>query len=202
MTTALEGGEWSAACPGRTLPPGKTQYPLYRRLGGPQGQSGQAENLVPTRIQSPTVQPVARSLYWLSYPAHTCKYSLIIYIQREATKPTTYLTQTTTFIQWPYIYKNLLHTSIHQYTIISVPKMVTGKNLRFCGPYLYGQLTNLQGLEEMGCLNSWHDAVWNHNKKYQALFTYLYWCKRPNRTHPHAGIQNQAKCNVIYNKKY
>ena len=47
MTAALEGGEWSAARPGRTLPPGKTRYPFYRRLGGPQGRSGRAENLVP-----------------------------------------------------------------------------------------------------------------------------------------------------------
>ena len=38
MTAALEGGEWSAACPGRTLPPGKTRYPFYRRLGGPLGR--------------------------------------------------------------------------------------------------------------------------------------------------------------------
>jgi hypothetical protein len=45
MTTALERGEWSASCPGRTLPPGKTRYTLYRRLGGPQGRSGRAENL-------------------------------------------------------------------------------------------------------------------------------------------------------------
>ena len=37
MTAALEGGEWSAARPGRTLPPGKTRYPFYRRLGGPNG---------------------------------------------------------------------------------------------------------------------------------------------------------------------
>ena len=37
MAVALEGGEWSAARPGRTLPPGKTRYPFYRRLGGPQG---------------------------------------------------------------------------------------------------------------------------------------------------------------------
>ena len=28
MTAALEGGEWSAARPGRTLPPGKTRYPF------------------------------------------------------------------------------------------------------------------------------------------------------------------------------
>jgi hypothetical protein len=58
MTAALEGGEWSAARPGRTLPPGKTRYPLYRRLGGPQGRSGRAENLVPIGIRSRIVQPV------------------------------------------------------------------------------------------------------------------------------------------------
>jgi len=28
MTAALEGGEWSAARPGRTLPSGKTRYPF------------------------------------------------------------------------------------------------------------------------------------------------------------------------------
>ena len=47
MTAALEGGEWSAERPGRTLPPGKTQYPFYRRLGGSQGRTGRAEILVP-----------------------------------------------------------------------------------------------------------------------------------------------------------
>jgi len=50
MTAALEGGEWSTARPGSTLSPGKTRYPFYRRLGGPQGWSGRAENLVPTGI--------------------------------------------------------------------------------------------------------------------------------------------------------
>jgi len=34
MAAALEGGEWSAAGPGLTLPPGKSRYPFYRRLGG------------------------------------------------------------------------------------------------------------------------------------------------------------------------
>ena len=70
MTAALEGGEWSAARPGRTLPPGKARYLLYKRLGGPQGRSGRAEYLVPTGIRSRTVQPVAQSLYRLSYRAH------------------------------------------------------------------------------------------------------------------------------------
>jgi len=59
-------GEWSAARPGPALPPVKTRYPFYRRLGGPQGRSGRAENLVPTGIQSRTVQPV-RSLQIQSY---------------------------------------------------------------------------------------------------------------------------------------
>jgi len=58
MAVALEGGEWSAARPGRTLPPGKTRYPFYRSLGGPQDRSGRAENLVPTGIRSRTVQPI------------------------------------------------------------------------------------------------------------------------------------------------
>ena len=53
MTAALEGGEWSAARPGRTLPLGKTRYPFYRRPGGPQGRSGRAENLVPPRDSIP-----------------------------------------------------------------------------------------------------------------------------------------------------
>ena len=58
MTAALEGGEWSAARPGRSLPPGKTRYPLYRRLGGPEGRSGRAENLAPPGFNSRAFQPV------------------------------------------------------------------------------------------------------------------------------------------------
>ena len=58
MTAALEGGEWSAARPGRTLLQGKTRYPLYRRQGGPQGRSGRAENLAPPGFDARTVQPV------------------------------------------------------------------------------------------------------------------------------------------------
>ena len=61
MTATLEGGEWSAARPGRALPQGKTRYPFYRRLCGPQDRSGREENLVPTGIRSRTVQPVVSS---------------------------------------------------------------------------------------------------------------------------------------------
>jgi len=70
MTAALEGGVWSAARLGRTLPEGKIRYLLYRRLGGPQGRTGRAENLVPTGILSRTVQPVvSRYTDWATRPA-------------------------------------------------------------------------------------------------------------------------------------
>ena len=60
MTTALEGGKGSASRPGRSLPPGNTRYPLYRRLGEPQGRSGQVRKISPPPGFDPrTVQPVA-----------------------------------------------------------------------------------------------------------------------------------------------
>ena len=63
--------EWSAARPGRTLPPGKNRYPFYRRLGGPQGRSRRAENFVPTGIRSRTFQlVVSRYTDWAIRP--TC----------------------------------------------------------------------------------------------------------------------------------
>ena len=42
------------------LPTGKTQYPLYRRLGGPQDRSGRVRKISPPPGFDPrTVQPVA-----------------------------------------------------------------------------------------------------------------------------------------------
>jgi len=59
LTSALEGGEGSASCPGRTLLPGNTRYPLYRRLGGSQGRSGQVWKISPPPGFDPqTVHPV------------------------------------------------------------------------------------------------------------------------------------------------
>jgi hypothetical protein len=60
MTMALEGGDGSASRPSRSLLPGMTQYPLYRRLGGPQGRSRQVRKISPPPGFDPrTVQPVA-----------------------------------------------------------------------------------------------------------------------------------------------
>ena len=63
--------EWgSASRPGYSLPPGKTRYPLYRMLGGPQGRSGQVRKISPPPGLDPrTVQPVdSRYTDWATRP--------------------------------------------------------------------------------------------------------------------------------------
>jgi ribosomal protein L3 len=40
LTSAPDGVWWSTPRPGRFTPEKETQYPLYKRLGGPQGRSG------------------------------------------------------------------------------------------------------------------------------------------------------------------
>jgi hypothetical protein len=53
-----------------TLPPGKTRYPLYRRSGGPLGQSGRVGKKSPPPGFNPrTVQPVASRYTAYSIPA-------------------------------------------------------------------------------------------------------------------------------------
>jgi hypothetical protein len=55
----LEWGEGPTSRPGRTLPPVKTRYPLYRRLRGPQGLSGQVRKISPPPGFDPrAAQPV------------------------------------------------------------------------------------------------------------------------------------------------
>ena len=75
MTTALEGGEGSASRPSRSLPPGNTRYPLNRRLGGPQGRSGQVRKISPPPgFDLRTVQPVAsRYTDYATRPTPRCK---------------------------------------------------------------------------------------------------------------------------------
>jgi hypothetical protein len=94
VTSALDGGEWSASRPGRVLPPGKySRYPLTRRQGGPHRRSGhrlEEKSFIsaghrtiiarpdtiltelPGSYSSYKQYPTAgQTLYWLSYPAHT-----------------------------------------------------------------------------------------------------------------------------------
>ena len=58
-TSALDGVGGQRHAPA-ALPPGKTRYPLYRRLGGTQGRSGWVRKISPQPGFDPrTVQPVA-----------------------------------------------------------------------------------------------------------------------------------------------
>ena len=55
MTAALEGGEWSAARPGRTLPPGKTRCLFYRTTDRMDAQIPGAKSL--ERLNFVTCRP-------------------------------------------------------------------------------------------------------------------------------------------------
>jgi hypothetical protein len=53
------------------LLPGKTRYPLHRRLGGPWGRSGRVrKNSPPPGFDSRTVQPVDSRYTDCAIPAH------------------------------------------------------------------------------------------------------------------------------------
>jgi len=70
MINGTRRGWGVSVTPRSLLTPGKTRYPLYRRLGGHQGQSGQVrKNLAPTGIRSPARPARSQSLYRLCYPA-------------------------------------------------------------------------------------------------------------------------------------
>jgi hypothetical protein len=60
------GGQCHAVA---ALLPGKTQNPLYRSLGGPQGQYGWVQNISPPLGFDPRANPAcSESLYHLCYP--------------------------------------------------------------------------------------------------------------------------------------
>ena len=63
--------EGSASRPGRSLSPGKTRYPLYRGLVGPQSQSGQVRKIMsPPGFDHPNHPARNHSLYRLNYRTH------------------------------------------------------------------------------------------------------------------------------------
>jgi len=71
MTPALEGGEWSAARPGRTLPPGKDPVPIAQEAGWAPGLVWTGGESRPHRDSIPDRPARSQSLYQLSYAAHT-----------------------------------------------------------------------------------------------------------------------------------
>jgi hypothetical protein len=69
LTSALDGVGVQHYAPA-TLTPGNIRHPLYRWLGGPQGQSGQVRKILPPPVfDSRTVQPVANLYTEWAIPA-------------------------------------------------------------------------------------------------------------------------------------
>ena len=77
-------GEGSVSCPGHSLPLGKTRYPLYRRVGGPQGRSGQVRKISPPPGFDPrTVQSQAsRYTNCATRPRTPCRDEIILTVQK------------------------------------------------------------------------------------------------------------------------
>ena len=91
LTSALDGGVSSQRHAPTALPPGKTRCPLYRRLGGPQGQSGRVRKISPPHgIRSPDRPACTQSLYLLSYRGILLR--TLCYIKTPVT-PTKYILQ-------------------------------------------------------------------------------------------------------------
>ena len=66
-------GGWSTPRPGRFTPWKETLYPLNRRLGGPQGRSGQVRKILrPPGVDRRTFQPVASSYTDWAIRAQLC----------------------------------------------------------------------------------------------------------------------------------
>jgi hypothetical protein len=77
-------GWGSASRPGRSLHPGKTRCPLYRRLCGPQGRSAQVRKIsLPPGFDPRTVQPVASR--YTDYRLSTNRSSLYFSFKYSAT---------------------------------------------------------------------------------------------------------------------
>ena len=54
---------WGVSVTSRSLPPGKIRYPMYRRLGGPQGRSGQVRKISPPPGFDPRTVRLVASRY-------------------------------------------------------------------------------------------------------------------------------------------
>ena len=111
-------GERLASRPGRSLPQGKTRYPLHRRLGVPQGRSGQVRKISPPPGFDPrTIQPiVSRCTDYATRPTAKlmCRPNLLFSSQRSI---------------YIYIY---VHYSLYDYINTIDVTVLFSKNNTYC----------------------------------------------------------------------
>jgi hypothetical protein len=127
VSSALEGGGWSAPRLGR-FTPGKDPVPIVQEAGWAPGPAWTyAKNRTPTRIWSPEHPVCSQSLYQLSYPVH----SLCVYIYHT----TSVCVSVTAFvadclpISLPFIHPFLMNSYWHQVgTLQWQPYMVSDSN--------------------------------------------------------------------------
>jgi hypothetical protein len=79
LASALDGGGWSSSRPGR-FAPGRGVLVTHLTgdwVGSRAGLDEVAKKKSPPLLRTPVVQPVAQSLYWLSYPGSYFQKELI-----------------------------------------------------------------------------------------------------------------------------
>ena len=104
------------------LLPGKTRYPLYRRLGGYMGLSGRVRKISPpTGIRFPDPDRPARneSLCRLSYPGPLGKLRVKLFIR----KPPNFM--------WRYRHRHHHHHHHHHISIMELGHLLTRSSLTY-----------------------------------------------------------------------
>jgi hypothetical protein len=136
------------------LPPGKTRYPLHRRLGWPQGRSGQVRKISPlTGFDPRTVHPVAsRYTDWTIPDLYLKIYGILFHYIQTTTRTFSYTTLSfrivvvlrTTWLRTKYVLsdtQNLLSkhgcvltdiNSVHSYYTTITERFVTHNEFRSC----------------------------------------------------------------------
>jgi len=83
MTAALEGGEWSAARPDRTLPPGKDPVPFLQEAGWAPGTVWTGRKTRPNRDSIPDRPARSSVAIPTELPGPLLKIYLIIIVMHE-----------------------------------------------------------------------------------------------------------------------
>jgi hypothetical protein len=140
-----EGGQHQD--PG-ALPLGKTRYPSYRRLGGPQCLSARVRNIsLPLGFDPRIVQPVKSRYSDWAIPVHTTEVTLFRNSFISSTKRCNISSQSQNYccpgledisiLYWPYKGKDTVCSEIHtkQINAMLVPRRIL--NVKTGGTYSY-----------------------------------------------------------------